>query len=213
MDIEEIANAAQQMLDAVEPVTAAAYEALFFLSDDGKRASFLNNRSMEMPGLTQFDRALEMLDTGFDKAFESVRDVPMSLRTCRDQTKEQVEAFHAALTDRGRHTDGGTDYLSKLASMAQSKLRPEVNSFVSEVTRFTDSCKSEDVNRHRLVVDEAINDIETINSTINLIAVNASIEAALAGQAGRGFAIIAEEIQTLSQRSKRIVDEIRTSLR
>jgi methyl-accepting chemotaxis protein len=61
-------------------------------------------------------------------------------------------------------------------------------------------------------IDEIVSSVQDLADQSNLLAVNASIEAARAGDQGRGFAVVSQEIKTLADQSKNATDQIRTIL-
>lgn len=75
--------------------------------------------------------------------------------------------------------------------------------YISELEKVEKTMKS---------VDEFTEVITDLSERTNVLAINASIEAARAGQAGRGFAVIASEVQELAKNTMQIADEISTTI-
>jgi methyl-accepting chemotaxis protein len=61
-------------------------------------------------------------------------------------------------------------------------------------------------------IGEIINSVNDIADQSNLLSVNASIEAAKAGEYGKGFAVVAQEVKSLADQSKESTDQVRTIL-
>ncbi len=68
------------------------------------------------------------------------------------------------------------------------------------------------LNQHRQAIEGLIGMVQDLAEQSNLLAVNASIEAARAGDQGKGFAVVAHEIKTLADQSRGATTQVRSML-
>lgn len=68
------------------------------------------------------------------------------------------------------------------------------------------------LSEHSQAIEDIIAAVQDLADQSNLLAVNASIEAARAGDQGKGFAVVAHEIKTLADQSKEATGQVRTIL-
>jgi methyl-accepting chemotaxis protein len=159
-------------------------------------------------GVTQIASAAEELSAVTEQTSAGVN----SQKVETDQVATAMHQMTATVQEVARNAEEASeaavvaDQQAREGDKVVNEAIAQIERLASEVGHSTQAMG--ELKRESDKIGSVLDVIKSVAQQTNLLALNAAIEAARAGEAGRGFAVVADEVRSLAQRTQKSTEEI-----
>ncbi|MDT8907501.1 MULTISPECIES: methyl-accepting chemotaxis protein [Pseudomonas] len=159
-------------------------------------------------GVTQIASAAEQLSAVTEQTSAGVNNQKVET----DQVATAMHEMTATVQEVARNAEeasqaaAAADGEARAGDQVVNEAIAQIERLASEVVRSTDAMTM--LQQESDKIGSVMDVIKSVAEQTNLLALNAAIEAARAGEAGRGFAVVADEVRGLAQRTQKSTEEI-----
>ncbi|WP_409078022.1 methyl-accepting chemotaxis protein [Pseudomonas sp. JL2] len=183
--------------------------------------------------LGQLQRAMQSMTVGLRQLIGGISDGVTQIASAAEQLSAVTEQTSAGVNSQKVETDQVATAMHEMTATVQEVARNAeeaseaavaadqqaregekvVGEAIAQIERLAlevgnSTTAMGDLKRESDKIGSVLDVIKSVAQQTNLLALNAAIEAARAGEAGRGFAVVADEVRSLAQRTQKSTEEI-----